>query len=259
MSRSIHTTYAKNIRGLTKLELEEQTKDPHSDLASLAKKSNLKKTERQERKSKKQLLLENKVIVVNQDLIEELKKNVFSDDWELVKSSADRLGQIGGDEVVDFLISLLALDNSSIRNRAALALEDIKDNRALEPLLTAIFKKENLNYNGTMVFALESLDCRQKLKEIFKIFFYQGYEAKMSAHAILSEQIFECTEDDLYDIKNMWDDCLLNPEKCPDFDESKEDIQDMVNSYLSYLKTPSTTKKKTKTTDNANTKKKPSS
>src|SRR5690554_2379648 len=88
---------------------------------------------------------------------EKLKQDVFSDDWELVKSSADRLGQIGGDEVVDFLISLIALDNSGIRNRAALALEDIKDNRALEPLLTAIFKKENHNYNGTMVFALESL------------------------------------------------------------------------------------------------------
>ena len=32
---------------------------------------------------------------------EQLKKDVFSDDWELVKSSTYRLGQIGGDEVVD--------------------------------------------------------------------------------------------------------------------------------------------------------------
>ena len=79
--------------------------------------------------------------------IEKLKKDVFSDDWELVKSSANRLGEIGGDDVVDFLISLISLDDSSIRNRAALALEQIKDNRALEPLLTAIFKKENHNYN----------------------------------------------------------------------------------------------------------------
>ena len=80
------------------------------------------------------------------DEIETLKNDILSDNWEVVKTSADRLGQIGGDEVVDFLISLLALENSGIRNRAALALSDIKDNRALEPLLTAIFKKENYNY-----------------------------------------------------------------------------------------------------------------
>ncbi len=73
--------------------------------------------------------------------VEQLKKNVFSEDWEVVKSSAHRLGEIGGGEVVEFLISLLSLDAAGIRNRAALALEIIKDNRALEPLLAAIFKK----------------------------------------------------------------------------------------------------------------------
>jgi len=168
---------------------------------------------------------------------EKLKQDVFSDDWELVKSSADRLGQIGGDEVVDFLISLIALDNSGIRNRAALALEDIKDNRALEPLLTAIFKKENHNYNGTMVFALESLDCSKKLKEIFRILFYETYESKISAYAILTDQIFDFTKDDLLEIKNMWEDCKQNPDKCPCYDdiETREMMQDAVNGFMSYL------------------------
>ncbi|MCF8254137.1 MAG: hypothetical protein K9H61_11875 [Bacteroidia bacterium] len=42
MSRSIHTTQ-KDLKGLTKTELAEQFKDPNSDLATLAKKSLLKK------------------------------------------------------------------------------------------------------------------------------------------------------------------------------------------------------------------------
>ena len=169
--------------------------------------------------------------------IEKLKKDIFSDDWELVKSSANRLGEIGGDDVVDFLISLISLDDSSIRNRAALALEQIKDNRALEPLLIAILKKENHNYNGTMVFALESLDCSRKLKEIFRILFYETYEAKLSANAILSEQIFEFTEQDLLDIQKMWEDCKLHPDKCPDIDddETRKMMQDAVDGFLSYL------------------------
>ncbi len=39
-----------------------------------------------------------------------------------------------------------------------------------------------------MVFALESLDCSQKLKEIFRILFYESYESKLSADAILNDQ-----------------------------------------------------------------------
>lgn len=193
--------------------------------------------------------------------IEQLKKDVFSDDWELVKLSTDRLGKIGGEDVVDFLISLIALDNSSIRNRASLALMDIKDNRSLEPLLTAIFKKENHNNNGTMVFALESLDCSQKLKEIFRIIFHETYESKIRAYAILSHQIFDFTKEDLFEIQNMWDDCKQHPNKCPCYDdlETREMMQDAVDGFICYLNPKPTSKKQTKTTDNAKRKKKPNS
>ena len=55
MSRSIHTTYSKSIFGLTKAQIEEQFNDPNSDLASLAKKSSIKRNVIEERKNKKQL------------------------------------------------------------------------------------------------------------------------------------------------------------------------------------------------------------
>jgi len=42
MSKSIHTTY-KDIKGLTKNEIEKQAADPASDLNQLAKKRTLKK------------------------------------------------------------------------------------------------------------------------------------------------------------------------------------------------------------------------
>jgi HEAT repeat protein len=168
---------------------------------------------------------------------EQLKKDIFSEDWELVKSSAKRLGKIGGDEVINFLTSLLEVDASGIRNRAALALEDIRDNRAVEPLLKAIFKRENHNYNGTMVFALESLDCSKKLKEIFRILFYETYEAKLSAYAILDDQTFDFTKQDLLDIQKMWLDCNLHPETCPGIDdkETREMMQTSVDDYLSNI------------------------
>jgi hypothetical protein len=53
MSRSIHTTF-KDVRGLTKNELNEQFNDPYSDLAELARKSGIKKQVKKSRKQDKE-------------------------------------------------------------------------------------------------------------------------------------------------------------------------------------------------------------
>ena len=51
MSRSIHVTY-KNLKGLSRKELEEQSADPDSDLRQLGRKSSLKKQMKKARKAK---------------------------------------------------------------------------------------------------------------------------------------------------------------------------------------------------------------
>jgi hypothetical protein len=169
---------------------------------------------------------------------EQLKKDIFSDNWDSVVTSTDRLAEIGGDEVIDFLILCIASDNCHLRNRAAIALSDIKDNRALKPLLTAIFKKENQKSNGTMVYALESLDCSQNLKEIFKILFFENLESKISANSILSKQLFDFKRKDLLEIQQMWSECKLHPEKCPLYDEieTRKMMQDNVDAFLGFLR-----------------------
>jgi hypothetical protein len=35
---------------------------------------------------------------------EQLKKDIFSEDWDLVVTSTNRLAEIGGDEVIDFTL-----------------------------------------------------------------------------------------------------------------------------------------------------------
>jgi len=173
---------------------------------------------------------------MTQNEIEELKKNIFSDDNDVVISSADKLGKIGGAEVTDFLISLLSSESARIRHCAALALVDIGDNRSVDPLLTAIFKKENKNYTGTLVYALSELDCTEKLLEVFTILFYEDYHCKWIAFGILDQKTFEFSKEDLYKIEIMWEDCKAHPEKCPDYEKTKDDIEYMVNNYLSYIK-----------------------
>lgn len=52
MSRSIHITF-KNLKGLTKRELNEQASNPDSDLIKLAEKVHIKKAVAKSRKQKK--------------------------------------------------------------------------------------------------------------------------------------------------------------------------------------------------------------
>lgn len=174
--------------------------------------------------------MENEIII--------LKQKIISGDWDNLKVALERLIEIKGEEYVfDFLISLISNTDPKIRNNAALAIEELKIEKALEPLLESIFKEENKNYNGTLVFALSSLDCSQNLKDIFRILFSYAYEAKMSAISILDEQSFEFTKQDLLEIKAMWENCKLNPETCIEFNNPKvrKEMQSCVDSFLFYL------------------------
>jgi len=148
----------------------------------------------------------------------------------MVKDSVIKLRQIGGEEVTMYLIELLNQTDSGIRNRAALALEQIKDNRAVEPLIKAIAKKENHNFNGTMVFALESLDCSNRIVDIFRILFEETYESKISANAILEEQKFNYNENEIEKIDQMWIACNQNKSEFPGFDD-EETYQMMKENY----------------------------
>ena len=167
--------------------------------------------------------------------VEQLKQVVLSSDWEAVKAACARLSVIGGDDVVLFLIGLLQLDNPGVRNQAALALRDMGDNRAVEPLLLSIRRPENYNYNGTMVYALEALKCGRYLKQIFDVLFFETYEAKISADVILNEQEFEFDKEDVFWIQDKWNECKQNPALCPDYNEWYEDIEDHVQGFVAYL------------------------
>lgn len=169
--------------------------------------------------------------------VEELKKAIWSDDWETAIASSERLAEIGGDDVLAFLIGLLDSEDSMVRHMASLALSELADNRAIEPLLKSIFKPENCNSNGTMVYALLTHDCKDILVDLFKILFWYNFEPCNLAYIILNEQIFEFTRDDLFEIKRMWIECSKNPEKYPGFksERMKLMIQDAYEGYIAYL------------------------
>jgi len=176
--------------------------------------------------------------------IEKLKRDIFSDDWDKMKESANRLFEIGGQENIDYLIGLLDQSNPGIRNAVSLTFRDYQFNDALDPLLTAINKKENKGYNGTMVYALENLDCSHKLSELFDILFdNNSWEVQSHILTVLDQQEFEFTQNELLNIKSKWDKLKDNwnennkvdKDNLKKQDIDKDLIQNFVDGYVSYL------------------------
>ena len=164
-----------------------------------------------------------------------LKAEFVSSDWAIAEPALDKLVSIGGDEVFEFLVSFLSSTDVLLRNRASIALHDLEDNRAVGPLMQAITKKENKNYRGTMVYALDTLNCSHLLVEMFDLLFYGNAEVRMGAISILDGQIFEFDSDDLHIIKAKWNDVQQHPELCPEYIQHKEDIQHTVDGFIAYL------------------------
>ncbi len=167
--------------------------------------------------------------------IDTLKEKLFSTDRKIAIASSDKLAEIGGVEITDYLISLLSSNDSGIRNIASLTLRTIGDSKAVDPLFNAIQKPENQHYNGTLVFALQTLNCSKRLLDLFDLLFYSDFEVRMGVVTILQKQIFDFSEHDLIHIQNKWLEIQRNPDKCPEFDKCKEDIDEFVNAFVCYL------------------------
>ncbi|MBG8554175.1 HEAT repeat domain-containing protein [Hymenobacter guriensis] len=142
-----------------------------------------------------------------------LQALVLGDDDETADDAFEELTELGGEEVFQFLLQLLETDKPLLRNRAAGSLRDLADQRAIQPLLAAIQKPANHGRNGTLVYALATHDCCYLLKDLCLIVFYQGYEAKHMALDILEEQEFVYSEEDVQEIRRLWEQVRQKPDR----------------------------------------------
>lgn len=178
--------------------------------------------------------------------LEALKLQVLTQKFDERKEAYEKLKSLNNldvlEDVFQELLLQLKYDNERVweRNNAAYMLRYIADERALEPLFEAAMKKENINYNGTIVHALEVFDCRWHFNDLFELLLLHGFEATLSAFYILDEQVFAFNHNDLNAIKALWEEMLANPDKYPQMDHEwpRGMMQHQVESYLHYLSEP---------------------
>ena len=136
--------------------------------------------------------------------LESLRNQALGPDPEAAYEAFEALTAIGTEEVVQFYLGLLETAERGWRNRAAMGLAYLGDERAVAPLLRALQRPETRGCNGTMVYALTQFDCRYLLKELFQIVFQQGYEAQLMALMAIEAQDFEYSIEDVAVIQQQW-------------------------------------------------------
>ncbi|HEX8350218.1 MAG TPA: hypothetical protein VF598_09655 [Hymenobacter sp.] len=185
--------------------------------------------------------------------IEKHKSDVFSDNQREAQYACNKLFHLGGGfskigqkKCRKFLITLLDQEKPRTRNAVAITFRNNEFNAALNPLLQAINKPENSRSRGTLVYALEKLDCSKKLSELFDILFgaANNWEVQASVLTILDEQIFEFTESELQTIQEKWNQLApswnqlnhINEDAISEVNIDRKLIQEFVDGYLAYLK-----------------------
>lgn len=152
--------------------------------------------------------------VNNMKNLRRLKEEILSEDPDIREKASQSLSKTGDKQVVDFLISLLENKNAGIRNSAALTLKEIGDNRAVNPLMKAIMHRNNKDNRGTLVHALEGLDCSQLFLPMVNLALLGNYEVQCHALAILKEQSFKVVKDEIVKVHRMIEEYLRSNKKC---------------------------------------------
>lgn len=129
--------------------------------------------------------------------INELLSLLECGNWNEALHASDVLASIADSYITKRLIEFLDNPKPDTRNAAALALRDIGDNTATEPLLRAINKPENYDNRSTMVYALENLNCSCNFIDIFMLALATKEDVRLSALKILHEQNFWISDEDL--------------------------------------------------------------
>lgn len=90
-------------------------------------------------------------------------------------------------DAIDALLLSLESPDAGTRDRAALALMDLEETRAVPGLLRAIARPENVNHRGTLVFALSAFDPRPHLETLVALALTGNAEVSTGALSILRE------------------------------------------------------------------------
>lgn len=119
-----------------------------------------------------------------------IKRELISDNSGIRERALKKTRRIPNEKAIIIFSKLLYHKNPSVRMTAASGLRKIKDEKVAMCLMRAMLSPLNKSYKGSLVYALQSQDCRKYFMPILKLALYSNYEAQCHALAIISVQEF---------------------------------------------------------------------
>ena len=99
----------------------------------------------------------------------------------------------------------LKSEDALVRNDTAIKIIDGNHGELVPKLLGRINDPKTKGANGTLVYALGHFDCSEYFTDLVRFAVTLGYDAHFGAMCILGEQKFWINEEDIKQIKDLFD------------------------------------------------------
>lgn len=113
------------------------------------------------------------------------KKSLYTELYRCIKNiNIKKLNEEDKNELLNFF---MITQNPLIRNHIAMIFSDIQYNKSVPFILKKIMDKNISEDNGTLVFALQNLDCKCYFISFINIICTMDYEARLMAYEIIEK------------------------------------------------------------------------
>ncbi|WP_102275557.1 HEAT repeat domain-containing protein [Cytobacillus massiliigabonensis] len=118
--------------------------------------------------------------------LEELEIKIKNNNIEDAIDLIEEIGNNKNIEAVRPLIHhLLTTDNKNLRNAIAIALSDIGNSEAIEPLIYMLKSPNTVGSKGTLLYALENFNCGPFAELIVDLLFDDSFEVSRQSFLLL--------------------------------------------------------------------------
>lgn len=155
---------------------------------------------------------------------------------ESAYKASDALGRIGSEEVVDAMIDLLDHPYKESRIVAARTLGLVENNaRALEPVMTAVKNKDNIEIAGDLLMSLEGFDVSDIYVELFRLYLFGTFKVSTVAKGYLDFKEFEITPRVIRKAEKHWNHYSNNIKHDEVYEIRKSEVDEMLADLSDFL------------------------
>lgn len=134
------------------------------------------------------------------DLMKMVDKNEIDKIVEIYKEMEEKEYEYFIDKLI---YEIGTTENCGHRNTIAIVLGDLGCNKAINTMIEVINMPKNRKCIGSLIYALESLDCENEVKSILHVLFDGNYEAKYNTYCLFIEKFHKMKEEDKEECKKL--------------------------------------------------------